>query len=195
MTPDEANVYLAILHRHYNNVELTYPETRGTYRRLFLRYDNNRFAEIIDDLLMTHKFCPKPPEIIEMWQAKYGEQLKHKQYLQNETGEIKCWVCVDKGYVYIKDDTHGFDYYCDQCQAGRQWKYDGQARTKNPSPYVVDPVSKYLPPSKLIEKNKAANDIEPGSGRQEFIETCKRLGMNPKFILQPRERMVEECPF
>jgi hypothetical protein len=88
----------------------------------------------------------------------------------------ECWICMDEGFVFYKDDK-GYEriLHC-TCKAGVKWTYDGRACTKRPSHYYIPSVEVQFDIHDLAKYN-LMQWLEKNRDRPGVIEALNARGI------------------
>jgi hypothetical protein len=131
-------------------------EMRDVYGNFLMELDYDITTSTIARLQMTSKFLPSMAEI------KKEYNIFKKPFEEEVSTNVECWCCMDFGLItydkkiYIRTAVYYNEYtlYCDQCEKGNEERYDGRKIKKSrPSPYHMEPLSKYIDPADLITSN------------------------------------------
>jgi len=182
-----------------NKIEITkLVERIGTMRNSFMNQQNvsewsrilasldyNKANELVTYFLRNADECPT----IAAYLREYDKSGNATKYVgDRKHGEPKCWVCMDRGYVFYWQRWGKNDYeyvaYCDLCDAGQKVFYDGRSLPKkgDRNPYVTPPVSQMSFDTKEIAKNnreRYENDHKMPDRKVDIKEIKGKIGAMP----------------
>lgn len=196
MTRDEANNIFKIYRNYYKTAShdpFENQEVRNLYGNFFLKQDYDFMMNSLDEVFTTFKFCPKLAELKDFCESKTATVSDPKMAVWQQERTIKCYVCMDRGAILHRlSDGYEYALHC-ECEIGKSAMYDGRTLTEHQSPYMTEPIGKYLDTRILRDENKKVN--QGTGGREAAIAEAKRLGFNLKILMNPPERTREKCPF
>lgn len=152
MTQEEAKNFLKTIYNMYQHKPLDNEDVRNEYIKILEKFSLETACEALEGLYKTITRCPYPSDLYNACK----DAMQSKQQTPASTGDIKCWVCEDKGAMVMVNNGIATALYCDQCDIGRANAYDGRklADKKHPSLYYLEPISKYYDVDVLAEQNK-----------------------------------------
>lgn len=93
---------------------------------------------------------------------------------------VRCWVCMDKGYVFYYQVNNGNRYeyvaYCDRCDSGQEVKYDGRSLPRERNPYYTPSISQILDADEIAVKNKEKYEKAGNAKRPEKLKEMFKEG-------------------
>jgi DNA-directed RNA polymerase subunit F len=174
MTEEEAKAILRTIYAMYEHEPLKQEAVRVEYVKVLTRFNTETVAEAIDNIFKTMKYCPKPSDIYQECRALLSTETAVKQ----DSAEISCYVCEDKGAIMHIVDGKATALYCDQCSTGRENMYDGRSINdkKHRSNYYMEAISKHIDPEDLRAKNlfKKREVVPPPAYVKELIIKASR---------------------
>jgi hypothetical protein len=178
LTEEEAKAILRTIYSMYEHEPLKSEVVRAEYMKILIKFDSTTVAEAIANIFKTFKFCPKPADIYQECQTLMRTETEVKQ----DSGEISCYVCEDKGCIVHVVNGKATALYCDQCSTGRANMYDGRSISdkKHRSNYYIEPLSKYADPEELKTKNLFKNHTVipmPDYAKEALQKAIKRMAM------------------
>lgn len=152
MNNDEAKIILKTMSSLFYNVPFNKddPDSLKIYMNQLIELDYQACSKALDDLVKTNKFCPSIAEIRE----RYLSIKKNAHNIAEMNYKNTCKVCNNKGFIVLRKFTNEYIFddvklpltyiaYCDMCEKGNQYKYDGSNNEKYASKYHLLPISQY----------------------------------------------------
>lgn len=81
------------------------------------------------------------------------ELPEKKQAKKSDITIPGCWVCMDKGFAFIKDSEGREMFHKCICKSGLQWDYNGKLCKKNQTKYYVPSINEFADPKSIAEYN------------------------------------------
>lgn len=151
-------------------------ETREQYIKVLVNYEELIVQKAIDNLIMTTKYLPSIPELIEM--LRNVEKLQRVVRVESNI----CLVCLGEGFIL----HNTYPLYCTECEKGKEYMYDGQnngtdkAGKPSQSPkseYYIEPATKYFDIQELKGQNAYRNErrvVPMPDNVRKLLKECTR---------------------
>ena len=162
-----------------NNKKLDIVEVREQYSKVLVNYEELIAQKAIDNLIMTTKYLPSIPELIEM--LRNVEKLQRVTRVESNI----CLVCLGEGFIL----HNSYPLYCTECDKGKEYMYNGQDNgtdkagkpSNNPkSDYYIEPVTKYYDIQELKGQNAYRNERRvvpmPDNVRKLLKKCARKMG-------------------
>lgn len=155
-------------------IEAVYPKNpfanvvaREEYINAIIDKSFDTMNRVIDELLLQCSFFPTISEIYNKYCEIKKAETPQDSSCSSDHSNIKCFVCMDKGYMIIKSGyaDQGIDAYCPECEKGKQHFYNGNEikDLKHRRPFFTPPISEYYDLHDLKQKNKAEWEKSKGA--------------------------------
>ena len=146
------------------------------WAKILAPMDYQKANDLVSYYIQNTDECPTIAEFIREYD-RYGKQTTKYIEDKKET-ETKCWVCMDKGYLFYYEEHNGNRYeyvaYCDHCPEGQKNKYDGSALPEHlKNKYWTPPISKIFDPD-IIERKNREKYQDQAPVNQKMVEKARK---------------------